>query len=164
MCQTTPKPLQVNFEYFTALALLLFVTWSGAERRELLILAEFYCETRYYHQEYIISRLFCNVCIKPYSSFLQTLTRKTQGRGRRLHHLMWWRRRWSNELKYKPLCNVRIEDYRDQEPCLQQWGHCTRLPLLIIWIPAPRPASCMKNIMNIAVKSFNCSAHWWRWQ
>ena len=40
MCPTTPKPLQVYFEYFTALALralLLFVTCSGVERAEFLI-------------------------------------------------------------------------------------------------------------------------------
>ena len=37
MCQTTPKPLQVYFEYFTALAVLLFVTWSGEERPEFLV-------------------------------------------------------------------------------------------------------------------------------
>ena len=36
MCQTTPKPLQVYFEYFRALALLLFVTGSGVERAECL--------------------------------------------------------------------------------------------------------------------------------
>ena len=46
MCQTTPKPLQVYFEYFTALALLLFVTWSGVERGVLLILS-----SGIYHQE-----------------------------------------------------------------------------------------------------------------
>ena len=44
MCQTTPKPL--HFEYFTALALLLFVTWSGVERGVLLILS-----SGIYHQE-----------------------------------------------------------------------------------------------------------------
>ena len=59
MCQTTPKPLQVYFEYFTALALLLFVTRSGVERGE-SFLQGVARETRYYHQDYIIRRLFCN--------------------------------------------------------------------------------------------------------